>query len=132
MHENPGLLDSYRAFVVPVIKAVAVRDESARAEAAAIPAGITVLLDAHDPVKRGGIGRAVDWTVAAAIARERRTILSGGLSAQNVGAAIAAVAPYAIDVSSGVESAPGVKDHGKMRELFEALAGANAKVEGRR
>lgn len=113
--------DSYRGFPVPVIKAVAVRDESSRDDAAAVPAAVTVLLDAADPEKRGGTGRVVDWAIAAAIARSRRTILSGGLSPANVAAAIAAVAPYAIDVSSGVESAPGRKDHAKLRELFAAL-----------
>lgn len=113
--------DSYRGFPVPVIKAVAVRDESSREDAAAVPADVTVLLDAADPEKRGGTGRVVDWAIAAAIARSRRTILSGGLSPANVAAAIAAVAPYAIDVSSGVESAPGRKDHAKLRELFAAL-----------
>ena len=114
---------SYRRFPVPVIKSVAVRDESAREDAAAVPPNTTVLLDASDPVRRGGTGRVIDWTIAAAIARSRRTILSGGLSPLNVAGAISAVRPYAIDVSSSVESAPGRKDHAKMRELFAALAG---------
>ena len=86
-----------------------------------MPEGVTVLLDADDRAKRGGTGRVVDWTIAAAIARRRRTILSGGLSPVNAAAAIAAVTPYAIDVSSGVESAPGRKDHAKIRELFAAV-----------
>ena len=86
-----------------------------------VPQAATVLLDAHDEVKRGGTGRAIDWTIAATIARTRRTILSGGLSADNVVNAIALVRPYAIDVSSGVESAPGVKDHAKLRDLFVAV-----------
>jgi phosphoribosylanthranilate isomerase len=112
---------SYRGFPLPVIKAVAVRDQSAMDDAAAVPAEATVLLDASDRVHRGGTGRVIDWTIAAAIARGRRTILSGGLSPLNVAGAIAAVRPYAIDVSSGVESAPGRKDHAKMRALFAAM-----------
>ena len=112
---------AYRDFPVRVIKAVTVRDASAREEAAAVPAGATVLLDAHDRVKRGGTGRVIDWSIAAQIARQRPVILSGGLSADNAADAIAAVHPYAIDVSSGVESAPGRKDPAKLRALFAAL-----------
>jgi phosphoribosylanthranilate isomerase len=112
---------AYRGFPFLVVKAIPVRDASTLEEAAAVPQEATVLLDAHDRVQRGGTGRVVDWTIAATIARRRRTILSGGLTPLNVGAAIAAVAPYAIDVSSGVESAPGRKDHAKMRELFAAV-----------
>ena len=69
-----------------------------------------MLLDAHDPVRRGGTGRTIDWSQAAAARKVRPVILSGGLNADNVRAAIDTVQPYAIDVSSGVESAPGVKD----------------------
>jgi phosphoribosylanthranilate isomerase len=112
---------AYRDFPIRVIKAVTVLDASAREAAAVVPASATVLLDAHDRVKRGGTGRQIDWSIASMIARERPVILSGGLSADNVAAAIAAVQPYAIDVSSGVESAPGRKDPAKLRALFAAL-----------
>ncbi len=112
---------SYRTLPIRVIKAVTVRDASAREEAAAVPAGATVLLDAHDRVKRGGTGRVVDWSIAAMIARERPVILSGGLNAGNVAEAVRTVAPYAIDVSSGVELAFGRKDPAKLRALFAAL-----------
>jgi phosphoribosylanthranilate isomerase len=81
------------------------------------------VLDAHDPVKRGGTGRSIDWSVASRVAGSRRTILSGGLTAENVRTAIHTVRPYAIDVSSGVESAPGVKDAAKLREFFSVLHG---------
>ena len=114
--------ESYRQFPVPVIKAVGVSDASALEQADAVPPAVTVLLDAADRERRGGTGRTVDWTIAAAIARRRRTILSGGLSPAYAAAAIAAVQPYAIDVSSGVEAAPGRKDHAKLRALFEAVA----------
>ena len=105
--EAPG---SYRTFPFRVIKAVTVRDASAREEAAAVPASATVLLDAHDRVKRGGTGRQIDWSIAAMIARERPVILSGGLNAENAAEAVETVAPYAIDVSSGVERVVGRKD----------------------
>jgi phosphoribosylanthranilate isomerase len=118
--EPPG---HYRAFPRRVIKAITVRDVSAREEAAVVPAGATVLLDAHDRVKRGGTGRVVDWSIAAMIARERPVILSGGLNAENAADAVRTVAPYAIDVSSGVELVVGRKDPAKLRALFAALRG---------
>lgn len=86
-----------------------------------VPLNATVLLDAHDPIKRGGMGRTIDWTQAEASARLRPIILSGGLTADNVRGAVAAVRPYAVDVSSGVESSPGIKDPDKLRALFAAL-----------
>jgi phosphoribosylanthranilate isomerase len=82
---------------------------------------VTILIDAHDRARRGGTGRTVNWDEARRIASRRRTILSGGLSAANVGAAIAAVEPYGVDVSSGVEAMPGIKDPEKLRSFFEAL-----------
>jgi phosphoribosylanthranilate isomerase len=112
---------AYRDCTRPVIKAIAVRDRSAVDMAAAVPAGATVLLDAHDPEKRGGTGTRIDWVIAAEIAARRPVILSGGLNAQNVVDAIRAVRPAGIDVSSGVESAPGRKDPDKLRALFDAI-----------
>jgi phosphoribosylanthranilate isomerase len=103
---------------VAVIKAIAVRDDSAVGQAMDVPPGARVLLDAHDAVKRGGTGRTIDWSLAARIARQRPVILSGGLNAANVVEAIEAVRPIAIDVSSGVESEPGKKDSAKLRALF--------------
>jgi phosphoribosylanthranilate isomerase len=105
-----------------VIKAVAVGDSFDRGrDLDAVPSHVTVLLDAHDPIKRGGTGKAIDWTIAADAARRRRVILSGGLQPGNVQAALSAVRPYAVDVSSGVESAPGIKDPDKLRAFFEAV-----------
>ena len=113
--------DDCAAVGVRVIKSVALRDESAVTAALALPENVTVLVDAHDPVRRGGTGTPVDWTIARAIARRRATILSGGLNPHNVGAALAAVRPWAIDVSSGVESAPGKKDVARILALFAAI-----------
>jgi phosphoribosylanthranilate isomerase len=104
-----------------MIKSVAVQDGSTTIDVDRVPACATVLLDAHDPVKRGGTGRAIDWTAAAALARRRPVILSGGLTADNVATAVRAVAPYAVDASSGVESSPGRKDPAKLRSFFAAL-----------
>jgi phosphoribosylanthranilate isomerase len=105
-----------------LIKAVPVTAGFEAADIDLIPPYVTVLLDAHDPVRRGGTGRTIDWSVAAAVAARRRTILSGGLTAANVGEAVTRVRPYMVDVSSGVESAPGVKDPVRLREFFSALA----------
>ncbi len=105
-----------------VIKAMAVGAAFDDGAVRALPAPVTVLLDAHDPIRRGGTGAAIDWTAAARVASARRTILSGGLHPANVRAAVEQVQPYAIDVSSGVESAPGIKDPEKLRAFFTALS----------
>jgi len=104
-----------------IIKALPVSEGFSLSAVEDLPPRVTVLLDAHDPVRRGGTGRVVEWTVAAAAARVRPVILSGGLTPDNIRQAAAAVRPYAVDVSSGVESAPGVKDESRMRAFFAAL-----------
>jgi phosphoribosylanthranilate isomerase len=82
---------------------------------------VVLLVDAHDPARFGGTGKTVNWDSAREIAATRRTILAGGLSAANIQLAVRSVRPYGIDVSSGVESAPGVKDPYRLRTFFEAL-----------
>jgi phosphoribosylanthranilate isomerase len=120
-HEAPAAYPRLRR----VIKAVPVTDTFDPAVAfEPLPATATVLLDAHDPIRRGGTGRVVDWSRAAAAARRRPIILSGGLTPGNVAAAISAVEPYAVDVSSGVEASPGTKDPAKLRAFFAALDAA--------
>jgi phosphoribosylanthranilate isomerase len=101
----------------PVIKAVAL----AGGDPAAWPARVRLLLDVHDPVARGGTGRTIDWAAAADIAARRDILLAGGLTPDNVADAVARVRPFGIDVSSGVERAPGIKDHRRLRALFEAV-----------
>jgi len=81
-----------------------------------------VLLDAHHIELRGGTGVTCDWSAAGAtLPFTRFLILSGGLNAQNVAHAIAAVAPHAVDVCSGVESAPGVKDYRTIEKFIAAV-----------
>jgi phosphoribosylanthranilate isomerase len=87
----------------------------------AVPGRSTVLLDAHDPIRRGGTGLVIDWRAAARVARERPVILAGGLSPENVGEAIRLAAPAGVDVSSGVEISPGVKDHRKLAAFVAAV-----------
>ena len=75
-----------------------------------------------------GAGMKADWTAAASFARRCGLILGGGLDAANVGAAIATVRPYGVDVSSGVEREPGVKDPAMIRAFIEAARAADRRV----
>jgi phosphoribosylanthranilate isomerase len=127
--ESPDFCREFAGLAAPqsegrrqVIKAIGMKNGGA-IDIDAFDREVLILLDAHDPARHGGTGRRVDWNMARRIAASRRTILSGGLNAANVGAAIEAVHPFGIDVSSGVESAPGVKDMNRMRSFFEALNG---------
>jgi phosphoribosylanthranilate isomerase len=84
------------------------------------------LLDAHVPGVAGGTGARFDWDLAVeASCRGVPIVLAGGLRADNVAEAVARVRPYAVDVSSGVESAPGRKDASKMRALVKAVRAAD-------
>jgi phosphoribosylanthranilate isomerase len=104
--------------------------EVPRSLGALFEAADAVLLDARSGVALGGTGRTVPWRmVAAAIdgaRRGRRLVLAGGLGPENVGEAIAVLAPDVVDVSSGVESSPGVKDHARMRAFAAAAKAAGA------
>lgn len=100
---------------LPVIKAMGVAEA---ASAQGWPPDTLILVDTVDPVARGGTGRPVDWTAARAVSRERRVLLAGGLTPDNVFDAAVRVRPFGVDVSSGVERAPGVKDDDKMRRFI--------------
>jgi phosphoribosylanthranilate isomerase len=86
------------------------------------------LLDAARAGQYGGTGRTTNWDLARKAAIRRPVMLAGGLTPRNVAEAILAVRPYAVDVASGVESKPGKKDHGKMREFFSEVERANRKL----
>ncbi len=78
-----------------------------------------LLLDSYHPVLRGGTGETGDWAVAAALAaQEPHLMLAGGLTPDNVGEAVRRVRPFAVDVASGVEAAPGQKDPAKVRAFI--------------
>mgnify|MGYP006276573531 CR=1 FL=1 len=124
---------SAEALNVPVWKAFGV-DE--RVDVLGWPGHMLVLLDAIDPRAKGGTGRTIDWGAAAELAGQRPVVLAGGLTPDNVGEAIGRVRPYGVDVSSGVEQAPGIKDHEKVQRFvaaaragFERLRGATARRE---
>lgn len=114
---------------VPCIKAIAVDAAFDAAGIAAWPASIVPLLDAHDSTRRGGTGRLIDWRLAARLAPLRRIVLAGGLRPENIQDAIAQVRPYAVDVSSGVEREPGIKDAARLRAFVEGVATADARKE---
>ncbi|GMV35765.1 MAG: N-(5'-phosphoribosyl)anthranilate isomerase [Fimbriimonadales bacterium] len=83
-----------------------------------------LVLDAFHPTQMGGTGRALDWSLAAKVSAISPVpvILAGGLTPDNVAEAAYVVRPYAVDVSSGVESEPGVKDARKMEAFIRAVA----------
>ena len=108
-----------------VIKALHVRDdEEADTVLLRVEAGsaMAVLLDRADPARFGGTGRAFDWQVASQIAAAMPVWLAGGLTPENVGAAVQSVRPWAVDVSSGVET-DGVKDAAKVRAFIAVVKG---------
>ncbi|HET7063293.1 MAG TPA: phosphoribosylanthranilate isomerase, partial [Rudaea sp.] len=78
------------------------------------------LFDGNEAGEQGGSGKLFDWAQLPA-SLSAPVILAGGLTPENVGAAISAARPYAVDVSSGIESAPGVKDLEKMRRFVAAV-----------
>lgn len=110
-----------------VIKAVRVRDR-ADLQAANVFHADYHLLDSHVPGQRGGTGQTFAWELAREHLGPAPVILSGGLSADNVGAAIAVARPFAVDVASGVERSPGRKDPAKLDAFAGAVARAGSAI----
>jgi phosphoribosylanthranilate isomerase len=114
-----------RGFAGRAIRAVRVGAE-ADLRVLAESSATLFLLDAPSP-GYGGSGRTFDWALArAARAYGKPFLLAGGLTPENVGEAVRAVAPFGVDVAGGVEAAPGVKDHDKMRRFIAAARGQTA------
>ncbi len=114
--ESPDYCEQFER---PFIKAVRMEpDVDIRAELAAHPKASAYLFDAWREDAYGGTGEVFDWA-RLSIAISRPVILAGGLTLTNVAAAVAQTHPYAVDVSSGVESAPGVKDPGLVKRFIE-------------
>jgi len=129
--ENPHRVETIRAEGgVPILKAVGI---AGREDVAGVPAYEAVadrlLLDAKAPKTSelpGGRGVSFDWSLLQSLDPDLVFMLSGGLTPDNVAAAIKAVRPMGIDVSSGVESAPGVKDAAKIRAFIDNARAAAA------
>ena len=100
-----------------VVKALRVK-KAASLDGHAAYAVSALLLDAWVAGTYGGTGERFNWELAAAVARQRPVILAGGLRAENVAAAVHTVRPYGVDVSSGVEAAPGIKDPAKVEAFI--------------
>ncbi len=107
-----------------IIRAVAVSQDFNPEMLAGLRAD-AFLLDAFHPKLKGGTGMTIDWTLARTAREYGTIILAGGLNPENVGQAISTVRPFAVDVASGVESAPGEKDPARLRAFFEAVEKAN-------
>ncbi len=121
--------DFCQQFALPYIKAVGVKGTEhdagfLRSSAENYRAAKALLLDGHAPGEAGGTGESFDWTSIARI--DKPVILAGGLTPQNVAQAITLVQPFAVDVSSGVESAPGIKDKDKVAVFMRNVSGSNA------
>lgn len=110
------------------LKAIGMDGEvDARPLATAHPRAVGFVLDGHPPGEQGGRGKTFDWS---RIPRGfgRPLILAGGLNPGNVGDAIRSVRPWAVDLASGVESAPGIKDASEMRAFFAAVRAADVEL----
>ncbi len=119
--EPPALLESLGERVFK-----AIRPQSAEEALAAIqqyphrekpPA---LLIDAYHPSEYGGSGQTGDWNLACELASRIPVLLAGGLTPENVRVAIEQVQPWGVDVASGIESSPGIKDHARVRQFIEA------------
>ncbi len=124
----PSLATADALQAYPLIRAVAM-GEGFRPEGLRGLQASAFLLDTFDPALQGGTGRTFDWKLAREAKRFGSIILAGGLTPENVGQAIREVRPFAVDVASGVELEPGIKDPGKLRAFFAAVEKANREVE---
>jgi phosphoribosylanthranilate isomerase len=118
--ETPAIVSEI-ARSVPVIKAFRVAADFPVPTLDRYHDAFAFLLDGSRAGQFGGTGAGADWNVARRAVATHRIILAGGLTAENVGAAIRAVRPYAVDVASGVESKPGKKDHDKLKDFINEV-----------
>jgi phosphoribosylanthranilate isomerase len=114
-----------------VIKAVRVRRPFRASQLGRFKAAGAILLDGFDGRRRGGTGKTFHWEIARRARAHGRIFLAGGLTPENIGEAIRVARPYAVDVCSGVERAPGKKDAARMRNLLRAAGKRRAGKTGR-
>jgi len=106
---------------LPVIKALRVLKPFRSAQIAPFRRANAILLDAFARRSRGGTGKTFDWKIARRASLQNRIFLAGGLTPENVAAAIRVARPYAVDVCSGVEARPGKKDDARVKALMRAV-----------
>ena len=115
-------------FELPWLKAVAMENAESIARAERdFPGAAGLLLDSHSKGKRGGSGKSFDWSLSRPVAKP--VWLAGGLNAANVAQAIQVVRPFAVDVSSGVETQPGAKDATMMNAFVRAVRDAENEIQ---
>ncbi len=83
------------------------------------------LLDTYVQGEKGGTGLVFDWSIVPKLRLCRPVILAGGLSLENIGEAISVVRPYAVDINSGIEDCPGIKNHDKIRKILQIVQGTD-------
>ena len=120
--ESPEYLDRLGAYLK--IKTIKVGESFQPAELSRYPSVSLFLLEGFVAGMAGGTGRTFDWSLAEKAKEFGKIILAGGLTAENVGAAVRRVQPWGVDVASGVESAPGKKDPQLIREFIRAARAA--------
>ena len=110
-----------RSFGIPFLKSLPMSGgpEEAVAISKRYPSALAFLLDGHGPGQAGGVGLAFDWASAPRLARP--LFIAGGLRPANVGEAIEVARPYAVDVSSGIEAMPGLKDGERMKQFLQEV-----------
>lgn len=118
--ESPGTVARLKR-TLPVIKAIRVRDSFSTRQLIPYKRASAFLLDGFDRRRHGGSGKTFRWDIARRAKRGGRVFLAGGLTPDNVGAAIRSAKPYAVDVCSGVEAKPGKKDPVLLKDFMRAV-----------
>lgn len=124
--EDPGEVSKFGARAIKALRPRCREDLALMDE---YPGVFAILLDGWNPDRRGGSGTAGDWDLAARAAGDRRVILAGGLNPDNVEEAITRTRPFGVDVSSGVESGPGVKETTLLRDFISRAVKALSSAE---
>lgn len=123
--EDLSYLQNFSQHGLPFIRALGVDEEGNLPSLSSLPTK-SILLDAHAPGVYGGTGKKIDWNLAADLVREKpdySILLAGGITPENAREAAETVKPAALDLASGSESSPGIKDFDKIKRLQEAVCG---------
>ena len=125
--ESPGTVRRLKR-TLPVIKAIRVRGSFSTSQLAPYKHATAFLLDGFDRRRHGGSGKTFRWDIARRAGRAGRIFLAGGLTPDNIGAAIRSGKPYAVDVCSGVEAKPGKKDPVLVKDFMRAVRQAQKTI----